>query len=70
MNVGQIIMTEDCVKNADGVSTHPAIVTKVWSLTEVNCMIIIDGPVAAPMMAIKLQRDSVAPTGRRFRLPT
>lgn len=68
MELGDVVIVMDCATNGDGQSEHPAIVTKVLSETEVNCVIFIDAPVPSTMTERGLRHESVQPTGKRFRL--
>lgn len=68
MKIGDVIIAVDCVGNAEGTNEHPAIVTRVWSPTEINCTIFPDG-VSDQVCECSLHHESVNATGKRFRLP-
>lgn len=68
MEIGDIVIVEGCVTNDRGASEHAAIVTRVLSRTEINCVVLIDSPIFNPHVERGLLHQSVQPTGKRFRL--
>lgn len=68
MEIGDIVIAAGCVSNGDGIDEHPAIVTRVWSGTEINCLVLVDSPSFNPAVEQHLLHESVQPTGKRFKL--
>lgn len=68
MEIGDIVIAIDCATNGDGQAEHPALVTKVISGTEINCVLYIDSPMPNPLVERSLKHESVQATGKRFRL--
>lgn len=67
MEIGDVVIAVDCATSSDGQAEHPALVTKVMSPTQINCVVFVDG---APdqLQQRGLKHFSVQPTGNRFRL--
>lgn len=68
MEVGDSVVAIDVVRNERGESEHAALVTRVISGTEINCIVFIDSPMFNPHVEQGVQHQSVQPTGKRFRL--
>jgi hypothetical protein len=68
MDLGDIVIAVDCTTNGSGQNEHPAIVTKVISATEVNCVLFVDGTSGDQVPEMGLKHFSVQPTGKRYRL--
>lgn len=68
IKTGDVVITKDCVSNGEGVSEHPALVTKVHSLTEINCVIFVmgDGGGVDLIGERHLRDEGTSPTGKRF----
>lgn len=68
MQIGEIVITLGCACNAEGCEEHPAVVTRVWSATEINCVVLVDSPTFTTMVEQHLRHESVQLTGKRFKL--
>lgn len=68
VKLGDIVITKDCVTDSEGLNEHPALVTKIYSSTKIDCVIfMINGANAIETIGEKgLLLESASPSGKRF----
>jgi hypothetical protein len=69
VKLGDVVLSRGCVSDSDGADEHPALVTKVYSNTEVDCVIFVLGSsgVVNTVGERHLKIESIDnPTGKRF----
>lgn len=68
VKVGDVILVRDCVSDFWGATEQAAIVTKVYSATQVDCVIFVVGDSGNVNIVgqQKLLAESITPTGKRF----
>lgn len=68
LKCGDVVLTRGCVSDSEGVDEHAAMVTKVHSDTDVDCVIFVVGSSGSVNLVgeRRLRRQDVAPTGKRF----
>jgi len=68
MELGDIVLVVDCFTNGRGDNEHAAIVTRVWSATEIDCVVFLASAVPNFAVEERLHHESVQARGKRFRL--
>lgn len=68
VKLGDTVLSRGCVTDGDGASEHAALVTKVYSATEIDCVIFVVGDSGSVNTVGErhLLAEIINPTGKRF----
>lgn len=68
VKLGDIVLSRDCVSDSEGATEHAALVTKVHSPNDIDCVIFVVGESGSvnTVGAKHLREQSIDPTGKRF----
>lgn len=68
VKLGDVVLSRGCVFDSEGASEHAALVTKVYSATDIDCVVFVVGENGSVNTVGErhLRDEATNPTGKRF----